>query len=282
MGAHAAYQSIADERAHEMAGAIPCAETARGERNQYILDELPQVYFIAARILERLPASVQIEDLVHAGVLGLLEAYQNYDSSRNAQFRTFARFRIRGAILDSLRTLDWGSRGMRRKAREIAETGVRLEAALGRKPEKEEIAAEMKISLDQLDTAMTAIDSLQIVGQRSATASDSGEVQDLIESAPSREGNPFDLCLKAEQKRHLALAIAALNEREQLVLSLYYREELTMKEVAEVVGIALSRVSQIHHAALGKLRASLASLETRPVQPRAANMAGSAALAGVQ
>ncbi len=305
MGAHAAYQSIASERASEMAsvtagaGIAPgmaagiatgvAAGLANGEqmlRNQLILDELPQVYFIAARILERLPASVQIEDLVNAGVLGLLEAYENYDSSRNAQFKTFARFRIRGAILDSLRSLDWGSRGMRRKAREIAETGVRLEGTFGRKPEKEEIAAEMKISLDQLDTAMTAIDSLQIVGQHSSPSFDSGEVQDLIESAPSREENPFELCLKAEQKQHLTRAIAALNEREQLVLSLYYREELTMKEVAEVVGIALSRVSQIHHAALGKLRAALASIETRPapvkLAGKAAGMTASAVVGGVQ
>ena len=288
MGAHAAYQSIASERASEMMGGAVSAGATLGQpivRDQLILDELPQVYFIAARILERLPASVQLEDLVNAGVLGLLEAYENYDAGRNAQFKTFARFRIRGAILDSLRSLDWGSRGMRRKAREITETGLRLEAALGRKPEKEEVAAEMKISLDQLDTAITAIDSLQIVGQ-SAPSFESGEVQDLIESAPSREANPFELCLKAEQKQHLTRAIAALNEREQLVLSLYYREELTMKEVAEVVGIALSRVSQIHHAAIGKLRAALASLETRPapaqLAAKAAGMAASAVLGGVQ
>lgn len=264
MEAHAAYQSMV----------IP--DTLVNERNQLILDELPQVYFIAARILERLPASVQIEDLVSAGVLGLLEAYQNFDSSRNAQFKTFARFRIRGAILDSLRTLDWGSRGMRRKAREIGEARTRLESTLGRKPENEEIAAEMKISLDQLETAMTQIDSLQIVSQQSAPIGDSGEVHDLIESAPSREENPFDLCLKGEQKRHLAQAIAALNEREQLILSLYYREELTMKEVAEVVGIALSRVSQIHQAAIGKLRLALRSLESRPVPGVQSRLAASA------
>lgn len=265
MGAHAAYQSMT----------VP--EIAHVERDQLILDELPQVYFIAARILERLPASVQIEDLVNAGVLGLLEAYQNFDSTRNAQFKTFARFRIRGAILDSLRTLDWGSRGMRRKAREIAETKTRLEGVLGRKPEKEEVAAEMKISLDQLETAMTQIDSLQVVGQQAAPIGDSGEVHDLIESAPSREENPFDLCLKGEQKRQLTQAIAALNEREQLVLSLYYREELTMKEVAQVIGIALSRVSQIHNAAIGKLRFALSSIGSRPARAMQSGFSASVA-----
>lgn len=270
MGAHAMYQSIAVE------------DVALLERNQLILDELPQVYFIASRILERLPVSVQIEDLVNAGVLGLLEAYQNFDSSRNAQFKTFARFRIRGAILDSLRTLDWGSRGMRRKAREISEARTRLEGALGRTPGKEEIADDMKISLDQLETAMTQIDSLQIVGQQTAVMGDNGEMHDLIESAPSQEDNPFDLCLKGEQKQALTKAIATLSEREQLILSLYYREELTMKEVAEVIGIALSRVSQIHNVAIGKLRVSLHAVGGRAGQlNRRASSAGAAYAAGV-
>ncbi len=281
MGAHAAYRSLAmspgaglgtsagagaemggDAGAQSLGtdgrlGGLGAATAALDERNRLILDELPQVYFIAARILERLPASVQLEDLVSAGVLGLLEAYSNYDSTRNAQFKTFARFRIRGAILDSLRTLDWGSRGMRRKGREIAETATRLESLLGRKPGNDEIAAEMKIPLEQLETALTQIDGLQIVGQQSQHNQATGEVQDLIESAPSRDENPFDLCLRGEQKQQLAKAIAALNEREQLILSLYYREELTMKEVSEVVGIALSRVSQLHTAALAKLRVAL-------------------------
>lgn len=266
MEAHAAYQFMAAE------------DVALLERNQLILDELPQVYFIAARIAERLPASVQLEDLVGAGVLGLLEAYQNFDGSRNAQFKTFARFRIRGAILDSLRTLDWGSRGMRRKGREIADTRTRLEGVLGRSPSNEEIAFEMKISLDQLETAMTQIDSLQIVGQQTSPVGD-GEVQDLIEGAPSREENPFDLCLKGQQKQHLTQAIASLSEREQLVLSLYYKEELTMKEVAEVIGIAISRVSQIHNVAINKLRASLSALGSRPLHFAGRTQAGGSAVA---
>ena len=262
MGAHAAYQSLATAES----AVNPAAGSVSAERDQLILEELPQVYFIAARILERLPASIQLEDLVNAGVLGLLEAYQNFDNSRDAQFKTFARFRIRGAIMDSLRTLDWGSRGMRRKARDIAEAGMRLEASLGRKPEKEEIAMEMGMSLDQLDAAMTAIDSLTIVSQHATIASESGEVQDLIESALSPDENPFELCVKAEQKRQLADAITTLNEREQLVLSLYYKEELTMREVAEVVGVAVSRVAQIHNAAVSKLRRAMCAPAVQPVR----------------
>ncbi len=272
MQAHSAYQTYTGQL-DACATSKPATMSVAGApddllchtRNQLILEELPQVHFIASRILEKLPPGVELEDLVHAGVLGLLEAYEHYDHTRNAQFKTFASFRIRGAILDSLRLLDWGSRGVRKKAREIAEVSSRLQAALGRKPEREEIADAMHITLEQLHAAMSQLDSLQIVSQHTTVPGEDGAMLDLIESAPSPEANPFDLCLRGEQRQHLVQAIAALNPREQLVLSLYYREELTMKEVAEVVGIALSRVSQIHQAALSKLRETLQTLRARPL-----------------
>jgi RNA polymerase sigma factor for flagellar operon FliA len=245
------------------------------ERNALVVEELPQVYYIAARIHERLPQHVEMEDLVNAGVIGLLEACRNFDASKNAQFKTFAKFRIRGAILDSLRLLDWGSRGLRKKAREIADTTATLETRLGRAPSKEEIASEMKISLDQLDTAMTQLDGLQIVGQQAASSYDREEMLDLIEAAPSKgDDDPFELCASSEMQGHLAEAISRLSEREQLILSLYYREELTMKEVASIVGIALSRVSQIHFAAIAKLKASLGHLERTPPRTASAGAAG--------
>ena len=135
--AHAVYKMIAEDELME--------------RNELILQELPQVQYIASRILERLPQQIELGDLVHAGVLGLLEAYRNFDASKNASFKTFAKFRIKGAILDSLRALDWGSRGIRRKAREISEATQRLEGSLGRHPSKDEIAAEMGVSLERAE-----------------------------------------------------------------------------------------------------------------------------------
>jgi RNA polymerase sigma factor for flagellar operon FliA len=234
------------------------------DRNQLVMQELSQVYYVAARIRERLPQHVALEDLVNAGVIGLLEASQNFDSSKNAQFRTFAKFRIRGAILDSLRELDWGSRSLRRKGREISDVTARLESTLGREPTESEIAAEAHMELEHLQKLLTQIDGLYLVGQHAATSHDRAEVQDLIESAPSiDEPNPFDLCLEGEVKAHLAEAVSQLSEREQLIISLYYRDELTMKEIAEVVGVALSRVSQIHRATMAKLRLSLAHLRER-------------------
>ena len=245
------------------------------QRNELVMEQLPQVYYIAARILERLPQRVELSDLVNAGVIGLLEAYENFDSAKNTQFRTFAKFRIRGAILDSLRVLDWGSRGLRRKGREIGESTARLEAEFGRKPTREEIARDMKVSLQQLEDTMTQIDGLHIVGQQAAVTSNGSEqTYDLIESACSTWDNPFETYVKTEQKQQLVDAISRLSEREQLILSLYYQEELTMKEVAHVVGIAISRVSQIHFAALGKLKASLNQLEkprTSPAVVRTSN-----------
>jgi RNA polymerase sigma factor for flagellar operon FliA len=228
------------------------------------MQELPQVYYIAARIRERLPQHVEMEDLVSAGVIGLLEATRSFDGSKNVQFKTFAKFRIRGAIFDSLRETDWGSRYMRRRAREIAEATARLEARLGRHPVEQEVAHEMGLEPEQFQRIRAQLDSLQIAGQQLTVSSDRSEVYDVIESAPDLDDpNPFELCLEGEVKAHLAEAISKLSEREQLILSLYYREELTMKEIAKVVGISLSRVSQIREETMAKLKVLLEHIQRR-------------------
>jgi RNA polymerase sigma factor for flagellar operon FliA len=233
--------------------------------NDLVMQELSQVYYIAARIRERLPRQVEMEDLVNAGVIGLLEASRSFDTSKNIQFKAFAKFRIRGAILDSLREADWGSRSLRRRGREIADATARLEAKLRRHPVESEIAEEMNIEIGQLQKIVAQIDGLFVVGQQTAVSNDRTMLLDVIESAPDLDDpNPFDLCLRGEMRAHLAEAIAKLSKREQLVLSLYYREELTMKEISEVVGVALSRVYQILQATLKKLRELLAHLQQEP------------------
>jgi RNA polymerase sigma factor for flagellar operon FliA len=231
------------------------------ERNEIVLRELPQVYYIAARIRDRLPKNVDMEDLVQAGVIGLIDACRNYDSAKEAQFSTFAKFRIRGAILDSLRMMDWGSRTLRKKGREITSCIVKLEARLGRQPLEEEIVSEMQIDLEELHSTMTQLDGLYLVSQRSSPSNDRPESYDFIESAPgSSDDSPFELCLKGEKQEHIAAAISEMSEREQMILSLYYKEEMTMKEISQVMHIAVSRVSQIHAAAMVKLRSSLRHL----------------------
>ena len=241
------------------------------DRNDLVMQELSQVYYIASRIRERLPQHVELEDLVNAGVIGLLEANRTFDSTKNAQFKTFAKFRIRGAILDSLREADWGSRSLRRRGREIAETTAKLQSRCGRQPVDSEIAAEMHIEVDHLRKIMAQLDGLHLAGQQVAASNNAAEPLDVIESAPNLDDpDPFDLCLQGEMKAHLAEAISKLTEREQLIISLYYREELTMKEIAEVVGVALSRVSQIRQATMKKLREYLSHVQERPVPKRAA------------
>jgi RNA polymerase sigma factor for flagellar operon FliA len=157
---------------------------------------------------------------------------------------------------------------LRKKGREINASVARLESLLGRHPLEEEIAAELQMGLEELQSALAQLDGLYLVGQEANLSQDAGESYDLIESAASKGGdNPFELYLEGERKAHLAVAVSRMSEREQLILSLYYNEELTMKEISKIVGIAVSRVSQIHAASMVKLRASLSHLRENAVAP---------------
>lgn len=246
--AHTMYQMMADNSEGDTTAI----------RNELILQQLPQVHYIASRIHERLPQQVELHDLVQAGVIGLIEAYRNFDTSKSAQFSTYAAFRIKGAILDALRSLDWGSRSLREKARGITKMRLEMEGSLGRPPTSEELAEGLGISLAKLNEVTADLHGLHLVNQQAITPGSEDESYDLIESAPSSWGNPFEAYAKAESIAPLIAAVATLSEREQLILSLYYQDELTMREVAQVAGIAVSRVCQIHSAALKKLQVLLA------------------------
>jgi RNA polymerase sigma factor for flagellar operon FliA len=227
------------------------------DREQIIMSELPQVYYIARRIHERLPPQVLLEDLVHTGVIGLIEAVRSFDPSKSVPLKFYAKFRIRGAILDSIRKLDWGSRLLRHKGRQTEEAISNLSKKLGRQPEEEEIAAELGLSVDELHVIAHEIDGAILIGQQVSSIYDRSENQDLIETAPSRDENPFELCVRAEVREKLAAAIGTLSEKEQMVISLYYKKELTMKEIAAVMQRVESRIFQLHNLALPKLRAAL-------------------------
>lgn len=228
-------------------------------RNELIVQELPQVHYIASRIHERLPKHVELHDLVQAGVVGLIEACRVFDGSKGAQFRTYAAFRIKGAILDALRSLDWGSRSIREKAKQIAKARTKLEGVLGRQATREELAENMGISLAKLNEIETNLAGLHLVGRQASGEDEEEDGYDLIESAVSGWDNPFEAYCKAEATGPLIAAVATLSEREQQILSLYYYDELTMREVAQVVGIAVSRVCQIHATTLRKLNGLLAT-----------------------
>jgi RNA polymerase sigma factor FliA len=230
------------------------------ERDRILLEQLPQVRYLARRIHERLPRHVPLEDMVHAGVLGLIDALNKFDRSKHVQFGSYAKFRIRGAILDSLREMDWGPRELRRKARRVEEAQRKLSMALSRAPTEAELAKELDMELRDFQQLLTELDGLEI-GSLHVESPWDGKEEDLCDYVPnSPEDTPLFRCLRSEMKELLARAIADLPEKEQQVLALYYFEELTMKEVGAVLGIGESRVSQIHSLAVVRLRARLAEL----------------------
>jgi len=246
------------------------------ERERLLLEQLPQVRYLARRIHERLPRHVPFEDLVHAGVLGLIDALHKYDRSKQVQFGSYAKFRIRGAILDSLREMDWSPRDLRRKARQLEEAHNKLRSELGRSPSEPELAAEVGLDLHALQTLLSQIDGLEVGSFRVLSPRD-GKEEDLCEYlADDPEQTPLLRCLRSEMKQLLVRAIEELPEKERQVLALYYFEELTMKEVGSVLGVGESRVSQIHSMAVVRLRARLAEMTAARPRERAEEAAGGA------
>ncbi len=239
------------------------------ERERVLLEQLPQVRYIARRIHERLPRHVPFEDLVHAGIVGLIDALNKFDDSKHVQFGSYARFRIRGAILDSLRDLDWSPRELRRKGRLVEAASARLAARLGRVPSENELACELGIELPELQSLRAELDGLEL-GSLHVESLYDGRDQDLSERlSGDPEENPFSSCLRAEMKGLLQQAISELPEKERQVLALYYFHELTMKEVGATLGVGESRVSQIHSLVMVRLRARLHGLTaSRPPKPR--------------
>ena len=243
-------------------------------RERILMEQLPQVKSIARRIHERLPRHVPLEDLVHAGVLGLMDALQKFDQGKHVQFSSYAKFRIRGAILDSLRELDWSPRDLRRKARLLEETSLQLSARLGRAPGEGEMATELGLELSAFQHLLGEIKGLEI-GSFHVESSHDGRDEDLCEYLPDDpEDTPYHRCLESEMKEMLARVIGELPDKERQVLALYYYEELTMKEVGAALGVGESRVSQIHSMAIVRLRARMSELQAGKSAAVAAGKSG--------
>jgi len=234
------------------------APTANSE--QLLLEQLPQVKYIARRIHERLPQHVPFDDLLHAGIVGLIDALHKFDASKNVRFASYAKFRIRGAILDSLRDMDWSPRDLRRKARRLEATMQKLQTELGHSATEPELAQAMGMSLEEFQHMLDEIRGLE-VGSLQIESLEDGRETDLGETLPGPpDQDPLTLYMRGERKQMLADAITQLPQREQQVLALYYQEELTMKEVGAVLGVGESRVSQIHSVAVARLRSILSSM----------------------
>src|SRR5258708_15217642 len=239
--------------------ARPIEGGAAVDRDILLMEHLPTVRYIARRIHERLPQHVDLDDLISAGVVGLIDAFSKFDHSKKVQFKSYAQFRIRGAILDSLRTLDWSPRELRRKGRAVEEAIRSVTHRVGRAPSEQEIAREMELTLAEYQLLLGELKGLEIGSLHIERSEDSGD-EELAYIPGSPEDDPLFRCLKGEMKQRLADAIDELPEKERMVLTLYYYEELTMKEIGLTLGVVESRVSQIHSSAVLRLRAALANL----------------------
>ncbi|HBY60438.1 MAG TPA: FliA/WhiG family RNA polymerase sigma factor [Solibacterales bacterium] len=226
------------------------------ERERLILEHLPQVRLIARRIHERLPESVSLEDLVSTGVVGLIAAIDRFDPSHNVKLRTYAEYKIRGAILDSLRGLDWAPRQQRKRTKQIEAAISAAEQKLHRMPTEDEIAAELQLTMEEYHEWLVDVQGVNIGSLESASSEE--DRRDLLRFVSDREDNwPSRLLERAELERLLAKAIEKMPNIERTVLSLYYKEELTLREIAKIVNLHESRVSQLKSQAIMRLRSYL-------------------------
>ena len=225
-------------------------------RDQIVLDHLPLVKAIAIRIHENLPVHVDLDDLIHAGVLGLFDAVTKYDDAKNVAFHSYAKHRIKGAILDSLRQLDWASRDLRKRQKQVDSITQTLAVKLGRNPHEAEVAHEMGLSPDRWHKIQL---ELRTVGTISATAHPDPDFDRALEFPATPELQPDRMCGQRQLQTTLARAIETLPKRYQKVVFLYYTNEMTMKEIGDLLGVNESRVSQIHKVALKKMATVLES-----------------------
>jgi RNA polymerase sigma factor for flagellar operon FliA len=231
-------------------------------RDAFIRQYAPLVKYVAGKVATSLPSTVEFEDLVGFGVFGLLDAIEKFDPAKNVKFKTYAVTRIRGAIFDELRSIDWVPRSVRQKTKEIEEAIVELEAKLGRPAADQEIALALGMSDDEFQQAMLKISSTSVLSLNdvwySGDDSDKISIGDSIESPISL--NPDNQIERDEIKRVIIQSINDLPEKEKKVLVLYYYEDLTLKEIGQVLEVTESRVSQLHTKAILRLRAKLTNI----------------------
>ena len=234
----------------------------RDLRDRLILHYSPLAKYVAARVAAGLPQSVDQSDLVSYGIFGLIDAIEKFDLGRGYKFETYAIARIKGAILDELRSIDWVPRSVRAKARSLERAFMKLEATLHRSPSDDELAAEMRITPEHLQATLNQISVLGIVAlDETLSAGERGDTATLGDTIPDRGDGPV-ATYEVEEMRHiLATAINTMPEREKIVLTLYYYEGLTLAEIGLVLGVTESRVCQIHTKAVLHLRARLSAVD---------------------
>jgi RNA polymerase sigma factor for flagellar operon FliA len=235
----------------------PSKLTAK-QREKLIMEYAPLIKFIAQKIAIRLPSNIELDDLISSGVIGLMDAIEKYDPTRDNTFKTYAEFRIRGAILDELRAQDWVPRSVRDKAKLLDRTMVLLEVELGRSASDEEVALKLNISMDEfhdLTNQVRPVSLLSIDDMATFSNGDKKSIINLLEG--TKLNNPLNTLNVKTVKDIVTQAINELPEKQRLVLSLYYYEDLNLKEIGKVLRVTESRVSQLHAQAVTRLRSKL-------------------------
>ena len=218
---------------------------------------MPLVELVVQRMIPQVPSFMTKEDMISAAMVGLIDAANKFDPGKGVKFKTFAEYRVRGAILDEMRKLDWFSRSMRDKQNQLTQTMLRMERQLGRSPEETEMAEAMNLTLEDYRELLTEVSHLGCVSLHE-TLDHTEDGRSFLDSLEDIGGPaPNELIEKAEMTRLLADILDELSEKERLVIALYYYEELTQKEIAEVLSVSEGRVSQLHSQALLKLRVKL-------------------------
>jgi RNA polymerase sigma factor FliA len=242
---------------HHATGGRKALARSRAQRDRIVLEHLPLVKAIAIRHQQNLPVHVDLDDLVHAGVLGLFDAASKYSPDKKVVFSSYAQHRIKGAILDSLRQLDWASRNMRRRQREVEAATNDLTAELRRSPTEAEVAERLGLDAAQWRAATLDLQTLSLVS--ASTRSNENDEAPAPDFPCSPEVHPDSICAREQLRGMLHQAMQSLPERHQQVVQLYYTDQMTMKEIGGVLGVNESRVSQIHRSALARMAEALAA-----------------------
>jgi RNA polymerase sigma factor FliA len=236
---------------------IPGTPLSAEEREQLIMEHLPQVRLIARRIHDRLPENVSLDDLISTGIVGLISAIDRFDASHNVKLKTYAEYKIRGAILDSLRGLDWAPRQQRKRSKEIEAAISAAEQRLHRTPSEEEIAAQLGLTITAYHEWLVEIRGLNLGSLESASPDEDN--RDLLRYVSGdQESWPSRMMERSELKKLLAEAIARIPEIEKTVISLYYHEEMTLREISKILRLHESRISQLKSQAILRLRSYMA------------------------
>jgi RNA polymerase sigma factor for flagellar operon FliA len=229
--------------------------TLSADQSKLVQQMAPLVKRIAYHFMARLPASVHVDDLIQAGLMGLLDAAKNFDDTQGAQFETYAIQRIRGSILDELRQADWLPRNVRKNLRRIESTINMLEQRLGRAPKEQELAAELGVGLDEYQHMLLESRGYQLLHYEDFQESEDSDFFDVF--VAQNQVGPLDVLEDQRFRRALVQAIGVLPEREKIVMGLYYEQEMNLKEIGEVLGVSESRVCQLHSQAVARLRSRL-------------------------